>query len=65
MHDKHVWLRSLQSISWLTLCVFAVCLFEPHVAGEGRQAPKHGYRVMLPELGLAKSPQQASADVFL
>ena len=42
-----------------------VWLFGPRGAGEGHQARKHGYGDVLPEPGLASTPQQASADVFL
>ena len=52
-------------MSWLTLCVFAVWLFEPQVADKARQARKHGYGDVLPELDLATTSQQASADVLL
>ncbi len=53
-----------QALVSLTLCVFAVWVFEPHVAREERQARKHGHEIVLLELGLATTPQQASAKLF-
>ncbi|DBA66736.1 TPA: hypothetical protein ACH3X2_001885 [Trebouxia sp. C0005] len=40
-----------------TLCVFAVWMFEPNTADHGRQARKHGHGDVLPEFGLASTPQ--------
>jgi len=45
------------AMSW----VFAEPLFEPEEAGEGRRARKHGCGNLLQELGLAHTPEQASA----
>jgi hypothetical protein len=46
--------------------VCSLCwLFEPQVADDGRQAREHGCGDVLPELGPAIIPQQASAAVLL
>ena len=58
-------LSGFGAMSGPTLCVFAVWMFEPNTADHGRQARKHGHGDVLPEFGLASTPQQVSADVLL
>lgn len=58
-----VWSRSLNlgfHRARLTLCVVAVWLLGPQVAGEGHQARKHGYGDVLRKFSPATAPQHCS-----